>query len=211
MNQAFYPETLPAKTAKLLTEIQAKNPEFLASFYLTGGTALSLLLGHRESEDLDWFIPDNFDPIKLQPKLEELGNLTQVELEENTLNAYLKGVKVQFLGYPYPLLEPTTNWGNIKLSSLIDIACTKLQTIGMRGSKKDFVDLYFILKQYSLEELFKQLDKKYHQSNYNLPHILKSLIYFMNADGQPMPRMHQKVSWKEIKQEIVRKVKVFKI
>lgn len=211
MNQAFYPETLPAKTAKLLTEIQAKNPEFLASFYLTGGTALSLLLGHRESEDLDWFIPDNFDPIKLQPKLEELGNLTQVELEENTLNAYLKGVKVQFLGYPYPLLEPTTNWGNIKLSSLIDIACTKLQTIGMRGSKKDFVDLYFILKQYSLEELFKQLDKKYHQSNYNLPHILKSLIYFMNADGQPMPRMHQKVSWKEIKQEIVRKVKGFKI
>jgi len=116
-----------------------------------------------------------------------------------------------FLGYPYPLLEPTTNWENIKLSSLIDIACTKLQTVGMRGSKKDFVDLYFILKQYSLEELFKQLDKKYRRSNYNLPHILKSLVYFVNADGQPMPRMRQEVGWEEIKQEIVRKVKGFKI
>lgn len=93
----------------------------------------------------------------------------------------------------------------------VDDACDKLRTIGMRGSKKDFIDLYFILKQYSLEELFEQLDKKYHQSNYNLPHILKSLIYFINADGQPMPRMHQEVSWEEIKQEIVRKVKGFKI
>lgn len=93
----------------------------------------------------------------------------------------------------------------------IDIACDKLRTIGMRGSKKDFIDLYFILKQYSLEELFKQLDKKYRRSNYNLPHILKSLVYFVNADGQPMPRMHQEVGWEEIKQEVVKKVKGFKI
>lgn len=211
MSRPFFINTLPLKTTKLITLFQDKKPRFLKNFYLSGGTVLSLLLGHRESEDLDFFNPTNFNPIKLQLGLETIGNLASVEVAENTLNAYLKEVKIQFLGYPYPLLEPTTNWENIKLSSLIDITCTKLQTIGMRGSKKDFIDLYFILKQYSLEELFKQLDKKYCRSNYNLPHILKSLVYFVNADGQPMPRMHQGVGWEEIKQEIVKKVKGFKI
>ena len=210
MSQTFYPDALPAKTAKLLTTIQLQNPEFLADFYLSGGTALSLLLGHRESEDLDWFNLNNFDPVKLQPKLEALGSLTQVELEENTLNAYLDGVKVQFLGYPYPLLEPVTIWEKIKISSLTDIACTKLQTIGMRGSKKDFIDLYFLLKQFKLEELFGKLKQKYSGADYSLPHILKSLVYFANADGQPMPRMHQEVSWEAIKKEIVKKIKAIK-
>jgi len=62
-----------------------------------------------------------------------------------------------------------------------------------------------------LEKLFEKLKQKYRGADYNQPHILKSLVYFANADGQPMPRMHQEVSWEEIKQEIVRKVKVFKI
>ncbi len=90
-------------------------------------------------------------------------------------------------------------------------ACDKLRTIGMRGSKKDFIDLYFLLKQPDLEKLFEKLKQKYRGADYNLTHILKSLVYFANADGQPMPRMHQQVGWEEIKQEIVRKVKGFKI
>lgn len=211
MNQAFYPETLPAKTASLLKTIQVSGPTFLADFYLSGGTALSLLLGHRESEDLDWFNQKNFDPVKLQSKLEALGKLTQVELEDNTLNAYLKDVKVQFLGYPYPLLQPLLTWQNIKISSLLDIACTKLQTIGMRGSKKDFIDLFFLLKQFELEELFGWLKQKYRGVDYNQPHLLKSLVYFVNADGQPMPRMHQEANWEAIKQDLIEKVKAVKL
>lgn len=211
MNHPLFTNALPSNTAQILTIFQDKNPAFLKDFYLAGGTTLSLRLGHRESEDLDFFNPEKFDPIKLQPELEIFGNLSSIEVAENTLNIYLKRVKLQFLSYPYPLLEPTTNWNNIQLSSLIDIACTKLQTIGMRGSKKDFIDLYFILKQHSLEELFKQLDKKYRRSNYSLPHILKSLVYFVSADGQPMPRMCQPASWEKIKQQIIEKVKKFKI
>lgn len=207
MTRKFYPQTLPAKTAQLLNLIQDKSPEFLKNFYLTGGTALSLLLGHRESEDLDWFNQKSFDPVKLQPKIEEFGKLTQVELEENTLNAYLNGVKVQFLGYHYPLLEQLFSWGKIKISSLADIACTKLQTIGIRGSKKDFIDLFWLLKQFSLEELFKNLKQKYPGVDYSQPHLLKSLVYFVNADAQPMPRMHKEVSWEEIKNELAVKVK----
>lgn len=210
MNRKFYPQTLPAKTAQLLNLIQTKTPAFLADFYLTGGTALSLLLGHRESEDLDWFSQKSFDPVNLQPQLVQLGNLDRVELEKNTLNAYLNGVKIQFLGYRYPLLKPLLTWGQIKISSLADIACTKLQTIGIRGSKKDFIDLFWLLKQFSLEELFEKLKQKYPGVDYSQPHILKSLVYFANADGQPLSRLHKKVSWEAIKKELEQKVKTVK-
>jgi len=206
----FFVNTLPLKTKELISLLQDKNPDWLHDFYLTGGTALSLFLGHRESEDLDWFTENNFDPIKLQAKIEVFGKLEGTEISEGTLNTSLTGIKLQFLEYPYPLLEPIIDWQNINLSSLIDIACTKLQTIGMRGSKKDFIDIYFLLKHFSFEELFKKLDKKYSKTNYNLPHILKSLVYFDNAENQPMPRMHQDVSWGKIKEEIIKKIKSFK-
>ena len=81
----------------------------------------------------------------------------------------------------------------------------------MRGSKKDFIDLHFLLKQFNLEQLFEKLGEKYRQTNYNQPHILKSLVYFNNADGQPMPRMHQEVSWEGIKQHLVEKVKTIRL
>jgi len=211
MKTGFFINALPAKTAELLSLFQKTQPEFLNNFYLSGGTALSLLLGHRESEDLDWFNQQGFDPVKLQPKLEMIGRLSRVELEENTLNAYINGVKIQFLGYPYPLLEPTTKLQNLNISSLIDIACTKLQTIGMRGSKKDFIDLFWLLQQFDLEELLGKLKQKYLGTDYNQPHILKSLVYFANADGQPMPRLHQPASWEEIKQQLINSVKTIRL
>lgn len=93
--------------------------------------------------------------------------------------------------------------------SVIDIACTKLITISMRGSKKDFIDLYFILQQTTLQALFAKLDEKYVNVQYNYPHILKSLVYFNDADNQPMPRMHKDFSWENVKGSIVKQVKAF--
>ena len=77
----------------------------------------------------------------------------------------------------------------------------------MRGSKKDFIDIYFLLKKYSLETLLAYTREKYSKSNYSETHILKSLVYFADAEDQPMPRMHIKVSWKQIKKELVSVVK----
>ena len=99
--------------------------------------------------------------------------------------------------------------GEVKLSSIIDIACTKLQTVGMRGSKKDFVDLYFLLEFFSLEDLFKALEKKYPEVGYNSTYVLKSLVYFKDADEQPMPRMHKQVKWEEIKLRLIETVKKY--
>lgn len=204
-------ETLPPQTNKLINLFQQKQPSFITDFYLSGGTALSLQLGYRKSIDLDFFNQNDFDPRLIQQELERIGKLKDILLDKNTLNAFIKGVKVQFLGYPYPLLEPTYNWDGIRISSVVDIACTKLHTISQRGSKKDFIDLYFILKQYELKDLFAKLRKKYPKADYNKAHILKSLVYFETADNQPMPKMHKRVDWQEVKEIIKKKVKNFKI
>ncbi len=162
IDKQFFLQTLPSKTYKLVNELQDKQPNFLNNFYLSGGTALSLQIGHRESEDLDFFNQTSFDPQQLQQ------------------------------------------------SSIEDIACTKLQTIGMRGSKKDFVDLHFLLKKFSLNKLFKLMQKKYQKINYSKAHILKSLVYFNDAEQQPMPRMHEDVSWDEVKEKMIKAVKSIK-
>lgn len=98
-----------------------------------------------------------------------------------------------------------------KTKAVSDIACTKLITISARGSQKDFIDLFFILQAYQLRELFELLKEKYPQTDYNLLHILKSLVFFEDADHQPSPKMHKKVSWPEIKKYISEKVKGFNL
>lgn len=201
-------QTLPEATKTILEKI--KNISELQDFYLTGGTALALQLGHRESEDLDFFSKQEFNPEQLQQKLSSINHLENVEVAQGTLNVFLENVKLQFLHYPYNLIEQPQSWNGILLSSVIDIACTKLITISMRGSKKDFIDLYVILKQFSLSELLGKLDQKYSNVNYNHTHILKSLVYFEDADKQPLPRMHTSLNWDEVKENIIKQVKALK-
>ncbi|OGK38924.1 hypothetical protein A3F34_02015 [Candidatus Roizmanbacteria bacterium RIFCSPHIGHO2_12_FULL_44_10] len=199
--------TLPKATASLIEKIKLL-PE-LKTFYLTGGTALSLQLGHRESEDLDFFSQADFRPDTAQQALMKIGALENTQSEPGALNTFLDGVKLQFLHYPYSLLEKPLEWNGLSLSSVIDIACTKFITISARGSKKDFIDLYKILENDTIANLFNKLDEKYKGVNYNHAHILKSLIYFADADDQPMPRMHMNVDWDEVKQSITENVKKF--
>lgn len=203
----FFTQTLPPKTFKLLRLFSEKKPNFLSYFYLSGGTSLSLQIGHRESEDLDFFCKDNFSPEIIEQQLSKYGDLEDTELSVGTLNTYFDGVKLQFLEYPYRIIEPLVKWDNIKLSSVLDIACTKLQTVGMRGSKKDFIDLYFLLQIYSLEDLFRKAKEKYKEQDYSETHILKSLIYFDDAEDQPIPKMHKNISWDEVKSFLTTTVK----
>ena len=98
----LHTDTLPEATAAVLEKIKKID---LKSFYLSGGTALSLQLGHRESEDLDFFTKTSLDPLLLQQKLSQYGELKNIMIEEGTLNVFMDGVKLQFLYYPYNLLE----------------------------------------------------------------------------------------------------------
>lgn len=198
---------LSPQTSKVISTINHIGG--LSGFYLTGGTALALHLAHRQSEDLDFFTPSSFDPITAQNLLRQVGLMTSTELEENTLNTFIDGVKIQLLYYPYPLLKELVEWEEILISSIEDIACTKMITVSMRGSKKDFVDIYFLLQRFSLETLFSMVNQKYSGVEYNPQHILKSLVYFEDAEGQPMPRMFVDIAWDTIKESIVSTVKSF--
>lgn len=193
----LYTDTLPKGTELVLEALRKVND--VRKFYLSGGIALSLQLGHRESEDLDFFTETIFQPLTLQKELSKFGVLKDVSIDEGTLNLFLNNIKLQFLYYPYSMLEELIEWNGINLSSVMDIACTKLITVSDRGSKKDFVDLYFILQQISLDALFKKLDDKYKNIQYNHLHILKSLVYFEDAQNQPMPRMRISTKWESVK------------
>jgi hypothetical protein len=94
----------------------------------------------------------------------------------------------------------------VKLADERDIAAMKIDAASSRGSKKDFIDIYFLLKKYTLENLIGFFEQKYKDINYNKLHILKSFIYFEDAENEPMPKMIQEVDWDKVKQNIREKV-----
>lgn len=196
----MYLNVLPAGHEEVIKKISAYP--FTKNFYLAGGTALALQLGYRESVDFDFFNEQDFNPEELLNVLKNDFEVEDLTVAKGTLNCMTQGIKLQFLNYPYPLLEKFTDWYGINLSSVIDVACTKMITVSVRGSKKDYIDIYFLLQKYTLKELFEKMGKKYVNLDFNKAHILKSLTYFEEADEQPMPRMHVETDWDKVKKEI---------
>jgi hypothetical protein len=201
----MYQEVINAETKRVLETIN-KIKE-IGNFYLAGGTALALQLGHRKSIDLDWFSQKEFDVDILKKDLSSFGSLKIDSEDKQTLNCRLDNVKISFFVYSYKILFPLIDFNKIKLADKRDIACMKIDTISSRGAKKDFIDLHFLLEKYCLEELLNLFDKKYAGIEYNRFHLLKSLTYFDDAESEPMPEMLKDISWKEIKSEIKKKVK----
>lgn len=201
----MHEEILGQKTKLILGKIV--DTEIIKDFYLAGGTALALQFGHRKSIDLDWFSRKPFLVKKLKKELKKLGKL-EIDLEEkDTLNCKLDGVRLSFFEYPYKILFPFIKHEKIKIADFRDIACMKLDAISSRGSKKDFIDLYFLLKLLPLEKLLELFSKKYRGISYNKLHLLKSLVYFEEAEKEPIPKMIKEVTWKNVKEDILKKVK----
>lgn len=196
----MYIESIDKKTSRVLEEV--KKSGITHDFYLAGGTALALQLGHRLSVDLDWFSAKKFSVAKLKKELSRLGKLEITGEEPGTLHGVLNGVKISFFHYEYKMLFPFVNDGGIKVADARDIAAMKLDTISSRGSKKDFIDLYFLLQEYPLEEIIGFFEKKYRGIKYNKVHILKSLTYFESAERDPMPIMLKRVGWDSVKKNI---------
>lgn len=201
-------EVLESKTKKVLQKIGESGA--LVDFYMAGGTALALQFKHRQSIDLDWFSQKPFSSHKLIEFFSSIGELVVNFESEDTLHLVLDGVKISLFYYPYDLLRPLIQYANgVFLASDIDIACMKLQAISSRGSKKDFIDLYFLLKKYSLGEMLDYFDKKYAKVKYNHLHLLKSLVFFDDAESEPMPIMLTAISWNEVKEKISQAVKKY--
>ncbi|MFA4998416.1 MAG: nucleotidyl transferase AbiEii/AbiGii toxin family protein [Candidatus Paceibacterota bacterium] len=176
-------------------------------FYLAGGTALALQLGHRQSVDLDWFSRQNFSNEKIKKDLALLGNFKLLSEEKDTIQGILDEIRVSFFHYGYDLLFPLIKFKSIDLADERDIAAMKIDAISSRGSKKDFIDLYFLLKKYSLAELIGFFENKYKNVEYNKLHILKSFSYFDDAESEPAPVVIQDIEWNKIKEVIADKAK----
>ena len=198
----MHPESVRPATRNCLALLTQTS--WLSDFYLAGGTGLALHLGHRFSEDLDFFSPKEVDPKKLRFALSSLGKL-KVEMErEGTLWATLEGTKISFFHYPYALMEEVKTFENVCIANIKDIASMKLDTISRRGGRKDFIDLYFILKQgHPLSEILGWFQKKYSEVAYNQVHLLKSLVYFEDAEKDVMPTMIQQCEWRKIKNLLI--------
>ncbi len=194
----FHPEVLPSNSQKAISLL--RNLIGINEFYLAGGTAVALYLGHRISGDLDFFAERDFNDSLLISRLSELGSFRLEKRAEQTVIGVFEKTKVSFIGYHYPLLFSSAHFGGVRLADIRDIACMKIDAISARGAKRDFIDLYFIIKETaSLDDVLALFRKKYSSLEFNLLHIKKSLTYFDDADAEPMPKMLKPLDWKEVK------------
>ena len=194
----FYFEVLDEETKNNL-EILSRAP-FIENFYLAGGTGLALQIGHRRSYDLDFFSQKEFDESRLIQQISLLGNFQLEKKSSQSIIGVLNNTKISFLGYIYPLLTPLSKTLNINVADVLDIACMKIDAIAGRGTKRDFIDVYFVAKELlPLKDILTKFAEKYVSLQYNFIHIKKSLVYFADAENDPLPSMIKTVDWSEVK------------
>lgn len=190
--------TLAPSTLGLLRRIQSQAA--FADTRLVGGAALALHFGHRTSIDLDLF--GSWEPL---PPLElALSNCAASVMKtggEESLQFFtVDGVKIDCVTYPYKWLRPAVVSDDIRLADIPDIAAMKLAAATNRGTRKDFVDVYFLLRKYSLRQMLDWYAEKYPDGNDYL--VLRSLVYFDDAELEPMPNMLTPVEWKSVTKAI---------
>jgi hypothetical protein len=172
---------------------------------LAGGTGLALQVGHRVSEDFDFFKVESIDTGRLNLALRSLGPAETLQHDESTLTVLVLGVKLSFFSVPDPFLFDGRPFRFFEVADVRDIALMKLAAISSRGSRRDFVDLYTILRGgLELERCFAWLPEKYGEGRVNSYHVLKSLTHFKDAEREPLPRMLVPFDWDECKAFFVR-------
>lgn len=173
---------------------------------LVGGTSLALQYGHRSSVDLDMFgdVPDN-DLLYLDV-LKEFGQINAQKTSRIVKTFVVDGIKVDFVNYSmYPWIDNVVLEDGLRLASPKDIAALKTYAIQNRGSKKDFIDMYFLLQHFTLEEILDFYAQKY--PNYSMFRTRMALTYFEDAENQEGPKMWMDVEWKTVKDTVSNEVR----
>ena len=178
----LFKETVEKDTLSILDALQ--KDENLSNFYLVGGTALALNLGHRKSIDLDMFSPKPFDTEQLLKYLSEKHEFVRLfpftKLSKVILQGKIKDVKVDWVVHPYPFIEHTATTEGIRMYGLKDIAAMKLIAIADTGTRlKDFVDVAYMSAIMSLNEMLDAFEKKY---NAEKERAWLGLTYFSDID-----------------------------
>ena len=175
---------------------------------MVGGTSLALQIGHRTSIDIDLFGTLEADEFEIDKILSKIGSITLLKKTKN-INIYLiDGIKVDLVNYHYPWLEGKIIEDNLRLAGTKDIAAMKLAAFTGRGTKKDFVDLNFLLQFYTLEEMIGFYKRKYTDASLEIL-VLKSLTWFDDADSEEDPRMVMPMNWEIVKDFITLNMKKY--
>jgi hypothetical protein len=174
-------------------------------FYLGGGTALALYLGHRKSKDFDWFRKDPIkDPLRFGKDMQDTGiPIRFVQLDKGTLEGTVSRIRVSLIEYRYPLLQAVSHWTEMGMSiaSIPDLAAMKLSAITQRGSKKDFIDILALSRiGMDLSAMLSAYQTKF--KTREIGHVLYSLTYFDDADQERPPVMIWSLDWKTVKRTV---------
>jgi hypothetical protein len=194
------PEIITAKTFKLIQQLQAL-PE-LEGFHLVGGTALALQMGHRSSVDIDLFSQKDFDENFLMNFINKKYLFEKKFSRKNTIIGFVNNIKVDFITHAYNYIKPPVSEEGITYLSKEDIAAMKLNAISISGQRlKDFIDVYFLLENFSINKMLGFFEIKYPTVNPLIP--LKAINYFDDIDENiDPPKLLNPLSLKQIRQRI---------
>jgi len=193
-------ETVSKSTLELLTSLM--KDERLKAFFLVGGTALSLQIGHRISIDLDLFSVDSFDEDQLLSYLENEYKFVLDYRSKNTLKGSIANVKVDFITHGYPIVIPLILSEDIRMASTKDIAAMKLNAISGNGTRlKDFIDVAYLSSSLTLHQMIEAYEQKY--SNRNPVMLIKALDYHNDINfDEPIEMINESYSWKKTEQRL---------
>lgn len=195
--------TVDPDTLELLKNISSLSE--MQDMRLVGGTSLALQYGHRKSIDLDFFGKLDIDKDVFDEILMGFGNVIRRKVTDTIRIYQINGVKVDFVDYRrYNWIGEAKFEDGICLASVEDIAAMKINAIEGRGTKKDFIDIYYLLKHFTLSKILDFYKSKYPE--HSCFRALISLSYFDDAEQQPMPYMFDDISWNEIKKAIEKEV-----
>ena len=206
--EALHLEALPPVTKKAF--LRCVEMPFFSSkkWYLAGGTALALHAGHRQSVDLDFFtVEKSFDEKRIEEELSAAGDWKTSSMDYGTVYGEFGGAKMSLIAYPFfRPSEPFSRVGHVDIVVPPDIAVMKIVAISQRGKKRDFVDLYWMcLHTQSLRESIDRTLKQY-TVRQNPTHLLKSLVFFEDAENDPMLELFFKADWRTVKSYFRREV-----
>ncbi len=184
-------------------------------FYLAGGTALALQIGHRVSVDFDLFSPEGIEKTLLS-KIKQVFSDFSVRVSVNNheeLTVFIDDTKVTFLSYAFPILLDLVSYEGVRLLGIKEIAATKAYTIGRRGSFKDYVDLYFIFSEgySSIEEVIALAEQKY-KVDFNGRLFLEQLVYLADIEDTEIELLRDgpkdKVALEKFFSDEIRKIRL---
>ena len=178
-----------------------------AGMRLAGGTALALQLGHRTSVDLDLFGKVDFEEMDMTSVFAGYKRVVSLKRSKNINIFNINDIKVDFVNYSYPWLEDQIEEEGIRIARMPDIAAMKLAAVTGRGSRKDFIDIYYLLKSYSLKEMMGFYKRKYFDGSEFL--VIKSLTWFGDAEKDAPVATKENIPWTEVKDKILKEVQQY--